>query len=123
MVIADMVVVGGFFAAYWDAALARLGLPPFTEGSAGDLLFLIGTDVGMGILIAFVYAAIRPRFGAGVRTALIASAVVWLPGLAIFVGLASMAVFEWPMVGAMAVPSLLVSLVGGYVAGWRYSEA
>ena len=31
-----------------------------------------------GFLAVFIYAAIRPRFGAGPRTALIAAAVLWL---------------------------------------------
>lgn len=33
-----------------------------------------------GISIVWLYAAIRPRFGAGVRTALCAGAVVWFVG-------------------------------------------
>jgi hypothetical protein len=33
---------------------------------------------GLGIICTWLYAAIRPRFGAGPRTALIASAIVWL---------------------------------------------
>lgn len=34
--------------------------------------------LGIGFVAVFLYAAIRPRFGAGPRTALIAAVTVWL---------------------------------------------
>lgn len=122
MVVVDMLTNGLLLSSYWDAAMARLSLPPFSEGGLGDLAVLLATDIVYGILIAFLYAAIRPRFGPGVRTALIASVLVWLPGLLLMVGMSSMGMFEWSFILLGGVASLVVALVGGYIAGWLYSE-
>lgn len=123
MVALDMLITGTLLADRWNAAMDRLGLPPFTEGGLGDLGVFVGSYVLMGIALAFTYAAMRPRFGAGVRTALIAGAVLWVAGVPIMVGMASMGVFEWSLIGISMVPSIIVTLAGAYVAGWLYSEA
>ncbi|MCC7020042.1 MAG: hypothetical protein IT332_09830 [Ardenticatenales bacterium] len=80
-------------------------------------------QIGAGDDTRAARAAIRPPLGAGVRTALIAGAILWLAGLPIIIGLATMGVFEWSLVAVSAVPSLIVNLAGAYVAGWLYTEA
>jgi hypothetical protein len=52
----------------------RIGIPD-TVGNL--LLFIFGTFV-LGIVAVWLYAAMRPRYGAGPRTALIAGCTVWL---------------------------------------------
>jgi len=47
-------------------------------GASGNLLMLISTTFLLGIVAVWLYAAIRPRFGAGPRAALIAGSTVWL---------------------------------------------
>lgn len=69
--------VGGMAAAAilnLQDAFVRLGLRP------SPLVFLlhIGMRFGFGLLSVFVYSAIRPRFGPGPRTALIAGVIMWL---------------------------------------------
>lgn len=123
MVALDMLITGTLLADRWNAAMDRLGLPPFTEGGLDDLAVFVGTYVILGLAMAFTYAAIRPRFGAGARTALITGAILWVVGLPIIVGLATMEVFEWSLVAINTVPSLIVYLAGAYVAGWLYAEA
>lgn len=123
MVAMDMLITGTLLADRWNAAMDRLGLPPFTEGGLDDLAVFVATYVLLGIAMAFTYAAIRPRFGAGARTALIAGAILWVAGLPIVVGMATMQVLEWSLVAISIVPSLIVNLAGAYVAGWLYTEA
>ena len=55
-------------------ALARMNLPP-VGGSAIPVFIVLGF-VG-GIAAVWLYAAIRPRFGAGPKTALIAGLFFW----------------------------------------------
>jgi len=62
------------FAADMEAAMVRLNLPP-VGGSAIATFLALG--FALGIVTVWVYAAIRPRFGPGVGTALCAGAVVW----------------------------------------------
>lgn len=122
MLVADIGLNGFLLSDQWDAAMARLGQPPFTEGSTIGTVLFLAAELLMGWLLAFTYAAIRPRLGAGVRTAMTAGLMMWLPGTAIFLGLAGMGVFTWAFIGVSMLPSLAVALVGAYVAGRFYSE-
>lgn len=68
--ILNLVVLG----ADMEAALARLNLPPI-GGRAIAVFVFMGFVVG--ILTTWLYAAIRPRFGPGPKTALCAGSIVW----------------------------------------------
>lgn len=118
----DMLLNGGLLSDRWDEAMARLNLPPFSEGGWISFVLLVALELMMGWLLAFTYAAFRSRFGPGPRTALLVGLVIWLPGLSIFVSLAMMGIFTWSMIGVSMLPSLAVALVGAYVAGRFYSE-
>ncbi|CAN5353058.1 hypothetical protein BH23GEM2_BH23GEM2_19870 [soil metagenome] len=56
----------------WEAWIVERGLtmPPMATWIVLNLLF--------GILVVWLYAAIRPRFGPGVKTAVIAAVFAWL---------------------------------------------
>ena len=72
-----------------------------------------------GILLVWLYAAIRPRFGPGLRTAIYAGLVVWLCGVLfhldwLIVGM--MTTSTYVMASAIALVQVLVSAaVGGMV--------
>jgi hypothetical protein len=76
----------------------------------------------IGILIVWLYAAIRPRFGPGMKTATYAALVVWLCGLFFHV--------DWLLVGmmtpatyAMASAVALVQVIAqAGVGGMLYQE-
>lgn len=61
----------------WAAGMTALGRHPFSikQVMAFNVLGLI-----TGIVAVWLYAAIRPRFGAGVKTAITAGLVVWILG-------------------------------------------
>ena len=123
MTLVDIVVTGGLLASRWNAAMERLGLPPFDEGGPTDLATLIGTNIILGLLLAFVYAAIRPRFGPGPKTAVVAGLLVALPPILTVLSMSTMDVFEMSMVGTFALSTLIVVCAGALVAGWIYKEA
>ena len=56
--------------------LARYQVPE--PASAVPIVSLIAMTFVLGIASVWLYAAIRPRYGAGVRTALIAGLAVWV---------------------------------------------
>lgn len=60
--------------AQMEEAIARLNLPP-VSGSAIGVFVTMG--FALGIAAIWLYAAIRPRYGAGPGTALCAGAAVW----------------------------------------------
>ncbi|MBI4408456.1 MAG: hypothetical protein HY561_02030 [Gemmatimonadetes bacterium] len=64
----------------FEAALMELGLGPLRFGPATALLFG-AIWLAMGVLAVWLYAAIRPRFGPGPRTAVYAGLFIWTIGV------------------------------------------
>jgi hypothetical protein len=69
------VVDGVILAPRWAHDMARLGRP---ELHASQLVWFNVIGFALGMLGVWVYAAIRPRFGAGIRTAICAGIAVWV---------------------------------------------
>lgn len=60
----------------WDDAMKSLNRPNVFPGPAFTIALYLMIIAG-GVLVIWLYAAIRPRFGAGVRTAILAGLVGW----------------------------------------------
>ncbi|MCK5652418.1 MAG: hypothetical protein KAJ42_13615, partial [Gemmatimonadetes bacterium] len=67
------------FADWYAEFFESLNLP---EMGGGDLAALVIGGFVIGIVITWTYAAMRPRFGPGPKTALLAGLVIWLVGWA-----------------------------------------
>ena len=77
------------------------------------------TGFAIGILITWLYAAMRPRFGPGPKTAFLAGFAVWLCGFIfymdwLYVGMMSPGLYAIVSV-AMLVNCSIVGLVGGMI--------
>ena len=116
--IVDFLTYGVWLKPDMAAAMTTLGKSPAAMDSAIPLW--VALDFVSGIGLVWVYAAIRPRFGAGVKTAVIAGLAVWF-----FVGLVHQ-IGESPMgfmpqrlmtigtcVALISIP--LATVVGAYV--------
>ncbi len=73
--ILDYFVDGVWLAQRWADGMAQLGHTGFSQVQI--ILFNV-IGILTGIVAIWLYAAIRPRFGAGVKTAIIAGVAVWL---------------------------------------------
>lgn len=62
-------------AADMQAFMAKLGLPVPAGGTIGVFVLL---GFALGIVVTWLYAAIRPRFGPGPKTAVCAGVATWL---------------------------------------------
>jgi hypothetical protein len=73
-------VDGVLLAPKWAYDMEQLGRPALTTNQIVwfNLLGLVG-----GIFLIWIYAAIRPRFGAGPMTAIYASVVFWIVAILI----------------------------------------
>ena len=71
----DYFVDGMWLGQRWADAMALLGKPAFSQ-----IQIILFNVIGLltGIVAIWVYAAIRPRFGAGVKTAIVAGLAVWV---------------------------------------------
>jgi hypothetical protein len=101
------------------AMMERFGLPQIGMHQIG--VFLVMTFV-LGIVMVFVYAAMRPRFGAGVGTAVIAGVTIWI--VAMFASVADVVLGILPanllvLTGLWALVEMVVASVAG---AWLYKE-
>ena len=104
------------------AAMQALGKQP---GAMDSLVPLFVTlDFVTGIALLWVYAAIRPRFGAGVKTAVIAGVAVWFfVGLLHALGEGPMGLFPQKVYTVGTLVALVQYAVAGAVGAYVYKEA
>ena len=105
----------------WDHIARLHNLDPAAMGSTAAIAVYIVADVCYGFLIAWTYAAIRPRFGRGGRTATIAAFMVFLAE-ALLLATQTTSFFSWPIflrTGSMLFVSVLAGALSG---GWLYEQ-
>ena len=126
-IVAGIVINGGqlvahlyLFADDFQAVFETLGLAE-PEGSTIMLYNVLGFLLGVGTV--WMYAAIRPRFGAGPKTGVCAGLTVWgffflLPGIDMYLsGMYPMALFV-----KVVIFQAIFMCAAGYVGGMLYTE-
>ena len=119
----DWFLNGVLMGQLWEDAMKSLNRPTAFSGAAFLFCLFLLYSIG-GILLVWVYAAIRPRFGAGVRTAVHAGLVVWalvdlLPNI-----MAAVTGVYSPRLMLYSTLAEVVALVVGAIAGAAlYKEA
>ena len=116
----EYVLNGVVLAQNMRAAINALG----KQMGGGVLAMFIVWGFLVGIFAVWLYAAIRPRYGAGPKTALCAGAAVWGLGY-LLASVTPIALNLFParlMVIGLAV-GLVEVLVGTLVGAWLYREA
>src|ERR1039458_5006683 len=80
-IVADVLgylVDGMWLAPQWADGMKALGHANF---SSNQWIWFNVLGLGSGIALIWIYAAIRPRFGAGAKTAVCAGLAVWVVGV------------------------------------------
>ncbi|MBI4877377.1 MAG: hypothetical protein HY822_22345 [Acidobacteria bacterium] len=106
----------------WAAVMKSIGKS--AEFGAGAIIMfnLIGFAIGIGAVL--LYAAIRPRCGAGVQTAIRAGVGVWFfYGLLPSIGFLTMDLFPARLINIGAAYSLAEIVVATVAGAWLYKEA
>ncbi len=119
--ISEFILNGVVLAADMNAAMKALNRPP-VDGSM--IVWFVLLAFGIGIMAVWVYAAVRPRFGPGVQTAICASLLVW--GLAYLypnVSTIVLGLFPTKLIVIATVWGLAELLVAGVAGAWIYTEA
>lgn len=118
--ICEFVVNGLILGSQWAAAVKALNISPVT-GVGNAAFWLWGFLIGIYAL--WLYATIRPRFGAGPRTALIAGIAVWVPGsLLAMVAPTVLHLFRYRLIAISVVLALFEIAVGTVIGAWLYKE-
>ena len=105
----------------WNPALEAVN-PAFKE-SAGFLAFWIVFHLIAGILAVWLYSAIRPRYGAGAKTAVCAGLAVWaLCPLSYAAISAAYGLFPAKVLVVDALTGLVQFIVATLAGAWVYRE-
>lgn len=122
MLVTEMFFFGFIFNAQMTEALAALG-KDFESGGMDQFAYFAGYALVMGITAVWLYAAIRPRYGAGTRTAVYAGLAVWaLVFVSGGLGYAANDLFPMPLVAILVAVGLGETLLGAVVGAWLYRE-
>ncbi len=100
----------------WEAWIVERGLtmPPMATWIVLSLLF--------GILVVWLYAAIRPRFGPGVKTAVIAAVFAWLFYSMTQWAPTAMGMWSMHLYFMMAAWGLVQTVLAVVAGAWVYKE-
>lgn len=118
--ISEFLLYGVILMEQMQAMMEAAGL---TEASWAMVGYVLSAFV-LGLVVVWIYAAIRPRFGPGWKTAVIAGAAVWVASYAI------PTVWMGAMGLAYGTGTTLMALVWGFAeialagvaGGWLYQE-
>ena len=118
----SFLVDGFLLATQWADAMKALSRPAF---SGGQMLWFNIFGFVVGIILIWIYAAIRPRLGPGPKTALIAGIVVWIlcyliPNVS-FMSVANL--FDHRLTLHTTLGNLIEVLAGALAGGFLYRES
>jgi hypothetical protein len=124
LAVLDFLVNGLLMAEQNRAAMTALN-PTLVESmeSGGALVAYVVIDLALGLLLVWTYAAMRPRFGPGPKTAAIAGLQIWGVAFLLYFGLTMMGLWGWGYFVTGAVAYLVMMLVAAAVGGRLYTEA
>jgi len=115
----DFLINGVLLKDQWNAAMHTMGKP---DMGGSQIMWFVICDLIIGFVLGWLYAAIRPRYGAGPKTAAIAGFGVWV--IMFGLGLADLAMGSFPQnLFAVGTGAALVGvLISAQAGGWVYKE-
>jgi len=119
--VSEGVLNAGILMDDYQALMDRYGM---TEASWAMYGYVLGT-FAFGFVVAWLYAAIRPRFGAGAKTGAIAGTAMWVVAYVVpTVWFTAMGMSLGAGLTLLALAWGLAELwIAGVIAGWAYQEA
>jgi hypothetical protein len=104
----------------WMHEMGSLAHPP-AQSVSMSLWTLMCVIYGM--CGTWLYVAIRPRYGAGPKTALLAGFVLWIVSkLATALDLIALGIVPQPIIVAQLIGGLVTIVAGVFVGAWIYRE-
>lgn len=114
-------LAGELYMADMRAALAAHDLA--IEMSRGTWVLSFLTSVILGCVAIWFYAACRPRFGPGPKTAALVALVLWLGGyLLSLIGYHLLGLFPVRLLALWGVAGLAEMMLGTIAGAWLYRE-
>lgn len=111
-----------FYMGDMEAALAAHNMT--FEMSTGVWVLTVVISMIVGLTLVFFYAAVRPRFGPGPKTAILVAVVLWISGYLLpLIGYDMIGLYPKSMLTLWGLVGLIEMIVAAYVGGWIYRES
>ncbi len=134
------VVVGGLLAGvvmnacdmFWNtvvlkddmtAVAGKLGMDPAAAASFSTAVPWIVVDFVIGLAVVWNYAAIRPRFGPGPKTALLGAVAPFIVATAVVFGFTTMGLMPMGAFVRGTLATAVSATLGSLAGAWAYREA
>jgi len=119
-------VIGGLITAIWakelEAGITALGHPYAIPKSPGTLLSVFLVNLVLGLVLVWLYAGIRPRYGPGPKTAAAGGVAIWLIMAMSDVFFITIGVLPVRPFVAPIAAGLVATLAAAEVGAWLYKE-
>jgi hypothetical protein len=102
-----------------------VAVAPTLAGKGMDGASMAGrviTQFVIGMLLVWLYAAMRPRFGARPNTAMLAALVIWLCGFLFYLDWLYLGMMSVSLYAMMSVAMLVTLAIAAWVGGMIYKE-
>ena len=106
----------------WRALAVAHNMDPAAMTSPAVAGTWIAVDFAFGILLVLTYAAIRPRFGAGAKTAIYAGLMVYIAPTLVLFGFTMMGMLTMTLFMKGSVASLFSTLIPSVAGASIYKE-
>ncbi|MDQ6769122.1 MAG: hypothetical protein M3Z54_03960 [Gemmatimonadota bacterium] len=117
--VVNMFILGARMKAESDAFKPGMADQMMTGSSMASYIVM---DLILGIALVWTYAAMRPRFGPGMKTATYVAVLFWILAGVFFSGYLHMGMMSMGLWLAFSVFGLVNFLASAWVGAWLYSE-
>lgn len=102
-----------------------LAAAPSLQGrgmGTGALTARVVSSFVVGLLLVWLYAAMRPRFGPGMKTAALAAFVIWLCGFLFYLDWLYLGMMSVGLYAMMSLVMIVVLVIAAGLGGMLYKE-
>ena len=89
---------------------------------AGSMTGRVLTQFVVGLLLVWLYAAMRPRFGAGPKTAMLAAFVIWLCGFLFYLDWLYLGLMSGGLYAIVSIAMFVTLAIAAWIGGMIYKE-
>ena len=116
--VGNMLLLGERMKVEANAFKAGLG----DQMMAGSIVGYIIMDIVLGLALVWTYAAIRPRFGPGLKTATYVALLFWILAGIFYSGYMQMGMMSSGLWWTFSIFGLVNFLAATWVGAWLYTE-